>query len=213
VAPDPITILLVDDHPVVREGYRRLFEQTPDIRVIAEAGNGESGYHAYVRHQPDVVVMDLSMPGMGGLEVVRRLLARDRAAKVLVFSAHENEVFRQRASEAGALGYISKRAAAKVMVEAVRKIAQGERFFSPFCQAEASSPKPESQDLIDKLTPREFEVFRHLAEGRTVAEIAELLHASHKTVGVHQTHIMKKLGLSNAAQLTRLAIRHGLVDP
>lgn len=214
----PITILLVDDHPVVRSGYRRLFEQAGGIEVLAEANDGEEGYVAYARYQPAVVVMDISMPGLGGLEAARRILMRDPKARILVFSVHENDVMRRRAREMGAFGYVTKRAGAQMMVEAVRTVARGEPFF---CGIHAgiqghpgTPPAAKSSDSpFAGLTPKEFEVFRHLAEGRAVAEIASILHASPKTVGVHQTRIMNKLGIANMAQLARLAIRHNIIEP
>ena len=124
-AAKEISVLLVDDHEVVRAGYRRLLESTGGISVIAEAASGEDAYTGYFKHHPDVLVMDLSMPGMGGLEASMRILAKDKSAKILVFSVHENEVFLQRALDAGITGYISKRSASQVMVDAVRQAASG----------------------------------------------------------------------------------------
>ncbi|HBE93539.1 MAG TPA: DNA-binding response regulator, partial [Gammaproteobacteria bacterium] len=120
-----LNVLLVDDHEVVRAGYRRLLEGTPDIAVIAEASSGEQAYQDYFHYNPDVLVMDLSMPGMGGLEASIRILAKDSAARILVFSVHENEVFLTRALDSGIAGYISKRSASQVMIEAVRQVASG----------------------------------------------------------------------------------------
>ena len=209
-----IRVLLVDDHEVVRGGYRRLFDSTEDIEVIAEATSGEEAYGLYLEHQPSVVVMDLSMPGSGGLDASRRILARDSAARILVFSVHENEVFLNRALDQGVLGYISKRSASRVMVEAVRQVAAGEPFVGqemlPYLIKRKASV--DSQRLED-LSPREFEVFRLRAEGKSVNEIADLLNVSPKTVGHHNTNVMQKLDLANAAELTRLAIRMGLVTP
>lgn len=201
-----ITLLLIDDHPVVRMGYRRLLEQASEITVIAEAETGREGYRAYIDHQPDIVVVDLALPDIGGLEVTRKIIQRDPAAKILVFSAHENEMLARRARETGAKGFIGKRNGVKRMAQAVLAIAQGSEFFD-----EKLLPESKASGL-DVLTPREFEVFRHLAEGRTVSDIAKLLNSSPKTVGVHQTRIMKKLSVANSAQLAHLALSHNLIS-
>ncbi len=211
---DRIRVLLADDHEVVRAGYRRLFESTDDIEVIAEATSGEEAYTLYLQHQPTVVVMDLSMPGVGGLNASRRILRRDRGARILVFSVHENEVFLNRALEQGILGYISKRSASRVMLEAVRRVAQGELFIGqemmPFLVSRKASA---DSRLIADLSPREFEVFRLRAEGMSVNDIAELLNVSPKTIGHHNTRVKQKLGVASTAELTRLAIRLGVISP
>jgi two-component system invasion response regulator UvrY len=209
---ETIKVLLVDDHEVVRAGYRRLFESTADIEVVAEATNGEEAYALYLEHRPTVVVMDLTMPGIGGLDASRRILTRDRDARILVFSVHENEVFLNRALDQGILGYISKRSASRVMVEAVRQVAGGEPFIGqemmPFLVKRKASA---DSQLVEALSPREFEVFRLRAEGLSVHAIAELLNVSPKTVGHHNTSVKQKLGAANDAELTRLAIRLGVV--
>jgi two-component system invasion response regulator UvrY len=209
-----IRILLADDHEVVRAGYRRLLENTSGIEVIAEAASGEGAYNLYCGVRPDVVVMDLNMPGMGGLEASRRILAHDSSARILVFSVHENEVMLNRALDLGVLGYISKRSAWQVMIEAVRKVAAGEMYVGqemmPFLVKRKVSP---DTDSISGLSPREFEVFRLLADSNSVNDIAELLSISPKTVGHHMAHIKSKLGISDIAGLTRLAIRLGIISP
>jgi two-component system invasion response regulator UvrY len=209
-----IRVLLVDDHEVVRAGYRRLFESSQDIQVIAEAASGEEAYSLYLQHRPSVVVMDLSMPGSGGLDASRRILARDREARILVFSVHENEVFLNRALDQGILGYISKRSASRVMVEAVRQVAAGEPYIGqemlPFLLKRRASADSE---LVNGLSPREFEVFRLRAEGLSVNDIAQLLNVSPKTIGHHNTSLKQKLGAVNDAELTRMAIRLGVITP
>lgn len=209
-----IKVLLVDDHEVVRAGYRRLLEATDDIEVIAEASNGESAYTGFFRCQPDVLVMDLSMPGMGGLEASLRILAKDDAARILVFSVHENEVFLSRALDSGILGYISKRSASQVMIEAVRQVAQGLVYVGqemmPYLVKQKTTP---DSSAVAGLTPREFEVFQLLANSKSVNDIAEILSLSPKTVGHHCTSVKKKLGVSDIAALTRLAIRMGVITP
>ena len=209
-----IKTLLVDDHEVVRAGYRRLLESTGKIEVVAEAADGEDAYRLYVKHQPTVVVMDLSMPGIGGLDASRRILTRDVSARILVFSVHENEIYLNRALDLGILGYISKRSASRVMVDAVRHVAKGELYIgqemTSFLVKRTAST---DSQLIAGLSPREFEVFRLRAEGKSVNEIAEMLNVSPKTIGHHNTSVKQKLGLANSAELTRLAIRMDLVTP
>jgi len=154
------------------------------------------------------------MPGMSGLEASRRILAHDDSAKILVFSVHENEVMLNRALDLGVLGYISKRSASQVMIEAVRQIAAGEMYVGqemmPFLVRRTTSPDSER---VAGLSPREFEVLRLLADSKSVNDIADLLNLSPKTVGHHMTHIKTKLGIDNIAGLTRLAIRLGIITP
>jgi len=208
-----INVLLADDHEVVRAGYHRLLETNSEIAVIAEAASGEEAYQLFSRHRPDVVVMDLTMPGIGGLESSRRILAHNSAAKILVFSVHENEVLLSRALDSGVQGYISKRSASREMVEAVRKVAAGEVYIGqemmPYLVKRASS----DSELVSQLTPREFEVFRLIVDSKSVNDIAGLLNLSPKTVGHHMTHIKSKLHTNSIAGLTRHAIRLGIITP
>lgn len=208
-----ISVLLTDDHEVVRAGYARLLESTPDISVIAEASSGEEACAEYFNHQPDVLVMDLNMPGIGGLEASRLILARDPKAHILVFSVHENEIMLERALDVGIKGYISKRSASRVMIEAVRKIAAGDVYIGQEMITHLVDRRTSMEDgQLKKLTPREFEVFRLLADSKSVNEIAGILNISPKTVGHHMTHIKEKLGISNIAGLTHLAIRLGITS-
>jgi len=209
-----IKVLLVDDHEVVRAGYRRLLEATGDIEVVAEEMDGEAAYTQFFKILPDVLVMDLSMPGMGGLESCRRILVKDSAAKILVFSVHENEVFLTRALDMGVLGYISKRSASRVMIEALRQVAAGNVYVGqemmPYLLKQKKSAEGEK---LSCLSPREFEVFCLLADSKSVNDIAKMLNLSPKTVGHHSTHVKSKLGVSDITSLTRLAIRMGIIDP
>jgi DNA-binding NarL/FixJ family response regulator len=206
-----IRVLLVDDHAVVRAGFRRLLEQTGRIRVVAEAASGEEAYRQFAACGPDVTVLDLTMPGMGGLEAVRRILARDGAARVLVFTMHETAAFVRQALKAGARGYVTKASAAEVLVEAVETVARGETYLGDDVRAAVGEEaRPEDRDRLAALSPREFEIFRLLAEGRGNAEIAAALFVSAKTVANTATQIRQKLGVSSAAELVRLALRHGI---
>jgi two-component system invasion response regulator UvrY len=209
-----IRVLLTDDHEVVRAGYTRLLESTSDIDVIAEASSGEEACTNYFECRPDVLIMDLNMPGMGGLEACRRIRARDPNANILVFSVHENEVMLERAFDAGIKGYISKRSASRVMIQAVRKVAAGDVYVGEEMMSHLiGQRKSVDGGPLKDLTPREFEVFRLLADSKSVNEIAGILNISPKTVGHHMTHIKEKLGISNIAGLTHLAIRLGIITP
>lgn len=211
VTEELVDVLLVDDHAVVRAGYRRLLESTGGIRVAAEAERGEQAYTLFLEHPVDVVVIDISLPGMSGIEALSRILRRDASARVLVFSMYEEVIFARQALEAGALGYVTKRSAAEVLVEAVNAVAAGRRYLSEDVR-EAAESRDRSVPLSE-LAPREFEVFRLLAEGRDAREIASILSVSYKTVANYSTAIREKLGVSNTAGLTRLAVREGVVAP
>lgn len=207
------TILLVDDHELVRAGFRRLLEDGDNLMVVAEANSGEQAVQDYIKYKPDVVVMDISMPGIGGIGAVERIIARDPDAKILILSVHEDSVFTSRALQAGAKGFIPKRSAPEEMIKAVMMVAQGKMSIDPaIAQQIAMQKLTGSDNVLDVLSQREFEVFRLLAEGKTVNEIAELLSLSPKTVGTHHTSIKQKLDVSNSAELARLAIRSGLLD-
>jgi two-component system invasion response regulator UvrY len=208
-------VLLVDDHPVVREGYRRLLENTPDIRVAAEAGDGESAIVFYEKYPPDVVILDLSMPGIGGLETLRRIKAKDAAARILVFSMHDSEIMMMRSLKAGATGYLTKNNGAGQMAEAVRSVAQGKTFVDSahFTNIISQQLFGTVEDPLLALSQREFQIFQLLAEGLSVNDIAASLSISPKTVGVHHASIMKKLELHNPTQLVRLAIRCNVIKP
>jgi len=204
------TILLVDDHAVVRAGYRRLLECAPACAVIAEAGSAAAGYRRFLEAAPDVVITDISLPGVGGIELLRRLKLRAPGLRALAFSVHEEAVFVERAMAAGALGYVSKRSAPDTLVAAVEAVAHGCRFLSPDI-ASAHARRENAGDALHQLSPREFEIFQQVAEGRSVREIASELCISGKTVSNHYAQIRVKLGIRSAAEMARLAIRSGVL--
>jgi len=210
-----ILVLLVDDHPVVRDGYRHVLENTPDIRVAGEAPEGATACRLYADIKPDVVVLDLSMPGLGGLETIRRLKSLDPAARILVFTMHDSETMIVRTLKAGAIGYLTKGSGMAQMVDAVRAVAQWKPYIDSAHLTELvrGMSTGTAREPLEALSPREFELFKRFAEGQPVAAIAAALNISPRTVGVHHANIMKKLGLQNAAQLVRLAIRCNLIAP
>lgn len=207
-----IRVMLVDDHAVVRVGFRMLLAAGGDIEVVAEADSGEQAYLRWAEVAPDVVVMDLSMPGMGGIEAVRRLLAKDRNARVLVLSAHEDSAHARRVLKAGARGYLSKRTAPEALIEAVRAVAAGRMWLDDGIARLLAQSDGGGDGSVEALSEREFEVFMQLARGQSVNRIAETLKLSPNTVGTHLYNIKQKLGAGNQAELTLIALRNGLID-
>ena len=209
--PTDISVFLVDDHSVVREGYRRLLERSAGIHVIGEAANAADAYSEFQRLNPHVVVMDISLPGASGIEAMRRMIAREPGAKVLMFSMHEEPIFATRAFQAGALGYVTKASAPEVLVEAVRSVALGKRYLSPdMAQTLALQSVGAGEASLNVLSNREFEVMRLLVAGDTITAIAEKLQLSTKTVANHQSAIRQKLGVETSAQLVQVAQRSGV---
>ena len=209
-----INVMLVDDHAVVRMGFKMLLESASEIRVIAEAENGEAGIKGYMEHKPDVVVMDITMPGIGGMEAIDRILAKDSNAKILVLSAHEDSVHPKRVLNAGAMGYLTKRSAAEELIKAIRTVASGKKYIeASIAQQMAIQQLSGEQNPVDVLSEREFEVFMSLAKGKTTNEIAETLFLSPRTVGTHLYNIKQKLNANNSAEIALIAMRSGLLDP
>lgn len=208
-----IRVTLADDHPVVRSGYQRLLEQAGDIRVAFEAADGDAAYASFVSDPPDVLVTDLSMPGGGGLALIRRVIARSAVARVLVFSMHDSAQLVRRAFEAGARGYLTKASAPEGLIDAVRALHAGERYLSPDLPAALLLREPEHEaGRVASLSAREFETFRLLAQGHSVATCAQALKLSSKTISNQQTAIKEKLGVTTSAALVHLAIRHGVIS-
>jgi two-component system invasion response regulator UvrY len=209
-----IRVMLVDDHAVVRTGFRLLLQSSKDIEVVAEAESGELACQRYAELTPDVTVMDIGMPGMGGLEAIRRIRARHPRARVLALSAHDDAIHASKALSEGAMGFLSKRTAPEILLEAVTQVAAGKRYLDSnvalklaLGELDGSAKSP-----VERLSEREFEVFMRLARGETVPRIAEDLRLSASTVGTHLYNIKQKLGVVNQAELTLIAIRHQLIE-
>lgn len=208
-----IKVMLTDDHAVVRSGLGRLLEQNEGIQIVGEAESGEQAYQTFPEIKPDVLVMDMSMPGMGGLEAMRRILNRWPQARIIMFSMHENATFAIQSMTSGALGYVAKSGHAEDLVKAVREVAQGRSFLSSdMAQKVALQSLTGGDNPAQKLTSREFEVFRLLAEGMLVEEIALSLNIGHKTVANYQTSLKQKLGINSPVDLVRLALKYGVIN-
>lgn len=207
-----ISVLLADDHPVVRTGCRRLLEQAGDMRVVAEADGAHAAYAAFVAHAPDVLVADIAMPG-GGFELLQRVKLRAPAARLLVYSMHDSALFVRRAFEAGARGFLSKAGSPASLVEAVRALRLGQRYLGPELPAAWLRDDSLCSTPLGTLSAREIEVLRLLAQGCTAAECARALHLSAKTVANHQSAIKDKLGVRTGAQLAHFALGHQLITP
>lgn len=211
---EPIKVLLVDDHAVVRMGFKMLLESASDIKVVAEAENGEQGVKLYMEHHPDVVVMDITMPGIGGLEAIERIMAKDSSARILVLSAHEDSVHPKRVLNAGAMGYLTKRSAAEELIKAIRTVAGRKMYLEAnIAQQMAIQQISGETNPVDILSDREFEVFMALAKGKTTNDIADTLCLSPRTVGTHLYNIKQKLNANNSAEIALIAMRSGLIDP
>jgi DNA-binding NarL/FixJ family response regulator len=206
-----VTVLLVDDHAVVREGYRRLLERQGDIVVVGEAGDAAQALELFRALAPQIVVMDITLPGLSGIEAMRRMLEHEPATRVLIFSMHEELIFPQRALQAGAFGYVTKASAPGVLVEAVHTVAGGRKYLSAdVAQGLALRADTVSTATGSELSPREFEVLRQLVQGHSIKDIALSMGIHPKTVSNHQSVIRQKLGADSALQLLSIARRMGL---
>lgn len=208
-----IRVVLVDDHAAVRTGFRLLLESSGDIEVIGEMDSGEAINQQIGKISPDVIVMDLSMQGMGGIEAIRRVRLKNARVRILVFTMHENTAFVEQALEAGANGYITKNNAANVLVEAIRKVHGGERYIQENLNEQLSVTRSLGHGtVLGSLSRREFQIFCKFAEGLSVQEIADELSLSVKTVANYQTQIKEKLGITSTAELVKLAIANGVIQ-
>ncbi|WP_395019308.1 response regulator [Dongia sp.] len=207
------TILLVDDHAVVREGYRAVLQKQPGLRVVAEAGNGAEAYKLFKATRPDLVIMDLTMPGVSGIEGIRHIREWDRDARILVFTMHQNAAFALQAIRAGARGYVTKMSPPETLLRAVAEVLGGHIALSPDIDHElALNRLAEEANAADILSAREFEVLALLLAERSTDEIAGLLNLSPKTVANLHSLIKSKLGVDSDIELVRLALRQGLME-
>jgi DNA-binding NarL/FixJ family response regulator len=208
-----IKVLLVDDHAVVRAGFKLLLSTSPDIDVVAEADRGEQVIQLFQQHQPDIVVLDLSMPGIGGLETIKRMVQRDKNINILVFSVHDEQVYVNRALNAGAKGYITKNSAPEILPEAIRTIQEGDMYVE---QGLIESTPNQSldydyQQIIQTFSTREFDIFRLLARGLNAHKIADELCLGYKTVANYATQIKKKMHVSSMTELAHIAVILGIM--
>jgi DNA-binding NarL/FixJ family response regulator len=209
-----ISVMLVDDHAVVRAGYRLLLSQTGNIAVISEAARGEEACQLYVDVQPDVVVMDINLPGIGGLASIRRILARDPSARILAFSVHDEPLYVSRSLEAGARGYVTKSCAPEILIEAVLKVARGATYVDPDIAQRMvvqSATGSDPATLLSALSAREFDIFLLLVKGLTTREVADELCLSYKTVANYICLVKDKLNVNTTAEMTRMAYEHGIL--
>lgn len=205
-----VTILLVDDHAVVRSGYRRLLEHDPQLRVVGEAANVTEALRCVRKLEPHVVVLDIALPRISGIETLRRILKRRPAARVLMFSMYDDGIYASRSLAEGALGYLSKSSAPELLIEGVRTVAQGRHYISPDVRRNMSHLSPGTIDLGQSLLPREHEVLQLLARGKDVAEIVAELQLSAKTVANLKSSLKQKLGADTTLQLIMMARQLGL---
>lgn len=207
-----IRIMLVDDHAIVRAGFKRLLEQQANFHVVAEASDADRAYSLYVEHRPDVVIMDLSMPGVSGLDTVRRIISRQPDARVLVFTMHEDASVAERAIHLGACGYVTRSNEPEILAAAVIEVAAGKMALSPdIAKSIALLKLSGSESPLDALSAREFEILRLLVTGRPATEIAKLLNLSGKTVANYHTLIKQKLRIDSDVELVLLAQRQHVV--
>jgi two-component system invasion response regulator UvrY len=195
-------------------GFKMLIEAEEDIKVIGEAESGEIAVKLFQELKPDIIVMDITMPGIGGLEAIDRIIAKDKNTKILVLSAHEDSVHPKRVLNAGAMGYLTKRSAAEELIKAIKSIHQGKRYLEPnIAQQMAITQLSGETNPVEILSDREFEVFIALAKGKSTNDIADTLCLSPRTVGTHLYNIKQKLNANNSAEIALIAIRCGLIDP
>ncbi len=209
-----IRVLLIDDHAVVREGYRRLIEKHAGIEVVAEADGAASGYHAFKKCSPDVVVVDISMPGRGGIDLVRQIRQLEPSARILIFTMHAGATYAQQAIRAGARGYVTKSSSPEVLINAIRDVFIGRpALCAEINKAIATSRLFDDTSAVDELSPREFEILRMILDAKSTDQIAASFNLSPKTVANYHSEIKSKLGVRSDIELVYLCMRQGLVTP
>lgn len=208
-----IRVLLADDHAIVREGYRALLSKQPGLQVVAEAGDGNDAYRLYKIHEPDVMITDLTMPGLSGLEVITRIKQRNSNARILVFSMHQNPSFARQACRAGALGYVTKSSTPEVLLQGIQEVYAARHILSSdIAQALALENLHGESLALDTLTVREFEILRLLVEAKSPDDIGQILNISPKTVCNCHYLIKRKLGVASDIELTRFAIKLNVIN-
>lgn len=208
-----ISVMLVDDHMVVRAGVRRLLESANDFEIVAEAESGEQAYEFFPKLKPEVTLMDLNMPGMGGIETIIRIKNRYPNAKIIVLSMYEHGPFITQAMKAGAKGYLTKSSLGDELIKAVKLVAQGRSFMSSsLAQNFAIDSVTKPHNPFDELSAKEFEIFRLIAQGKEIDEIADALKLSEKTIANYQSLLKKKLNVTNSIEIVKLALQNGLID-
>lgn len=209
-----IRIVLADDHALFRAGLCRLIEAEDDMQVVGEAGTGREAVSLFRKLKPDVAVLDFAMPDIDGLEAAKQILSQDKNARILIITMYDNEEYAIRFLQAGASGYIVKETSADVLPEALRRVAGGRVYMTPDLMEKLALRHHQSHsgNPVSQLSDRELQVLTHLARGRTVNEISEDLNLSASTVKTYKTRIIEKLSLRNVSDLTRFAIRYGLID-
>jgi len=210
-----ISILLVDDHKIVRSGIRHIIDATPGLRVVAEADSGEDAVDCVKEHQPDVVLMDLQMPGIGGLEATRTIVRQNPETKILVLTVCDDDIFSVRLLKSGALGYLTKGCESDELLKAIKQVAGGERYLSPELAQQLALKRFDGDEEVspfEDLSGRELQVMLMITKGLKVPEIAEKLHLSTKTINTYRYRLFAKLNLKNDVELTHLAIQYELID-
>ena len=215
---DKIRVMLVDDHVILRAGLKAMLDVTPDIEVVGEAGEGNEAINCFTKCHPDVVIMDIAMPGMSGIETTKALMELQPDCRILILSQHDGEHYVLPMLQAGAMGYVAKRSVAQELINAIRSVYRGEPYLEPAVERmilnDYRNRATGEYDDVDeyKLTDRQREVLKLVAEGHTNTEIAEILHLSTKTVMSHRANMYQRLGTSNLADVIRIAIKLNLID-